>query len=544
MENNLSFELELYNLLVRIISETNGLSLGDTLDLSHRSMMAQERPPVREALKDFRTKLFNYHRDAVNIEPLLNHPVAGALGTFLGNFPSTYCEEHIHLTGSLSADFIYPRLMRLLDGPNREAYEAKIRSIYGEGVLPIETEADVDKLIRMEETVSFQHYLQVLTLGKLVLTDSEAHRDAAYHMASTLYHQFNVGRVHLKFSLSRATTNPLDALPGDSVSPEDVVLGLYDGFESFRREVPAFDYVLAPSFRKESDFYDADRFSSKQLDFENQVKLILQLIENHPYLRERIQDVDTVGDEREHYRKAHFEVMRIGMRKLQFQGIQVRSHHGETWQTLQHGVQAVDNAMNLWHVNAIEHGISLGVNPNYYFHNIFEKAMEQNMAGESLTPGSREQREVGAMDFQKHPELLTKLISGQLLNQKEIQRFIKIKFHTARELEHYQHDVLNRMIDKNVTLVALPSSNIKLTETFPSYQDHPFSWWEKKGLELAIGTDNYVTLNTNLIREMLILLCSDVEELKILKLLMTATGETRRPVLSGQLWDMRKQLAV
>ena len=55
-----------------------------------------------------------------------------------------------------------------------------------------------------------------------------------------------------------------------------------------------------------------------------------------------------------------------------------------------------------------------------------------------------------------------------------------MKFHNAREIEHYQHDVLNRMINKKVSLVALPSSNLKLTGCFPDYKDHPFSWWEKK----------------------------------------------------------------
>jgi adenosine deaminase len=99
--------------------------------------------------------------------------------------------------------------------------------------------------------------------------------------------------------------------------------------------------------------------------------------------------------------------------------------------------------------------------------------------------------------------------------------------------------VLNRMIDKGVSLVALPSSNVKLTSSVRNYKDHPFSWWEKKGVDLAVGTDNYVTLNTNFIREMLILLCTDMSNLKITKLLMVVTGETRRPFLSRALWSMR-----
>ena len=97
------------------------------------------------------------------------------------------------------------------------------------------------------------------------------------------------------------------------------------------------------------------------------------------------------------------------------------------------------------------------------------------------------------------------------------------------------------MINKKVSLVALPSSNLKLTGQFPDYKDHPFSWWEKKGVKLGVGTDNYITLSTNYIQEMLILLFSDPENLKITKLLMIATKESRRPFISHLLWKMRKQ---
>jgi adenosine deaminase len=97
------------------------------------------------------------------------------------------------------------------------------------------------------------------------------------------------------------------------------------------------------------------------------------------------------------------------------------------------------------------------------------------------------------------------------------------------------------MLDKQISLVALPSSNLKLTGSFPDYKDHPFSWWEKKGVELGVGTDNYVTLQTNFIQELLLILFSDPQNLKITKLLMVATRETRRPYISHLLWLMRKQ---
>ncbi len=536
---NTGLDSELSLSLVKIISETNGVSLGDTLELASQSMLFEERPALLRSVNDFREKLFQHWKTGQNIEDLLQHEVGSTLQNILGAFPLPLQEEHIHLTGSLTAEFVYPRLMKLLDGPDAAVYEKKITEVYGEDALPITSEDDVDKLIRMRDNISFNRYLQVLTLPKLVLTDREAHEEAAYHLASTTYKLYNVGRIRLKFSLSRVTSNPADALPGKPVSPEDVVLGLYEGFSRFAREEPAFDFILSPSFRKESFFFDSSRFATKQDDFFHQVEALLDLIERYPMLKDKVTDVDTVGAERDHFRKAHFEEMRLGFRKLQFRGFRIRSHHGETWRTLRRGVQAVDNAMNMWHIDTLEHGVSLGVNPNYYFHMIFERVMAANKAGDAIAAGSREHAELSDMDWRNHPEILGKLLNGKLLNEDDTRRFIKTKFHAAREVEHYQHDVLNRMLDKGVGLVALPSSNIMLTNSFPTYKDHPFSWWEKKGVKLAVGTDNYVTLNTNFLREMLILLCTDMENLKITKLLMLVTGESRRPFLSRNLWSMR-----
>jgi len=532
-------DAELARVLVKIISETNGVSLGDTLELAAHSMLFDERPRAHAAVVEFRQMLFEYAADRIDIERLLEHRVASALDGFLRRFPMPFREEHIHLTGSLTAEFIYPRLMVLLDGPNGDAYRRKIMQVYGPEALPITSAADVDRLIRARSKVGFGRYLHMLTMAKLVLVDRQAHEDAAYHMASSLFGEHNVGFIRLKFSITRATSDDVETLPGAAVTPEDVMLGLYEGFMRFKREEPRFDFVLSPSFRKEATFYDARRFASKQEDFAHHVDLIIDLLERHPYLAEKVTDVDTVGDEKGHYRKVHFEEMRAGLRRLQFRGFRIRSHHGETWQTLQQGVQAVDNAMNIWHIDTLEHGVSLGLNPNYYFHMVFERAMAANSAGKPLAADSHERAEVAAMPWLDHTDVRDRLLNGQRLNTDQILRFIRTKFHTAREVEHYQHDVLNRMINKGVSLVAIPSSNISLTRHLPTYKDHPFSWWEKKGVDLGVGTDNYVTLNTNFVREMLILLCTDMELLKITKLLMVVTGETRRPYMSRLLWEAR-----
>ena len=527
--------------LTRIISETNGISLSDTLELAVMGEAKDDNPQVRKSLQEFRRLISGFQNDEVEIKTLLAHPVATALFNFFKRFPKSYIEEHIHLTGSLSAEFIHPHLMVLLEGPDKQIYFDIINKVYGPGTgEKIKTVEDVDNLVRLKDDEFFDRYLKILLLPKLILTTKEMHRKAAYHMASELFHKYNVGMLRLKFTLSRANQSADEQIPGlENLTEEDVVLGLYDGYMQFKMEHPGFDFVLSPCFRKEASFFDAAHYATKKEHFLHQVDAILSILEKHPHLVPYLKEVDTVGSEKDLYRKGHFNEMQQGFRKLHFKGFAIRSHHGETWHTLKKGVQAVDNALNIWHIDTLEHGLSLGINPNFYFHSLYRRLILANEHGEKVKENSSDWKELMDMDWREYGEIREKIFRGELLNADEKREFVKVKFHTAREVEHYQHDVLNRMINKGVGLIALPSSNNKLTTSFADYKDHPFSWWEKKGLKLGVGTDNYVTLNTNYIQELLILLFTDSENLKITKLLMVATGETRRPFLSQLLWKMR-----
>lgn len=531
---------EIKHALIDIISETNGITINDTLELLSFYPSLKKNQLVEKSLLEFRKLLNGFQSNEVDISTLLGHPFSEAFFEFFKEFPLPYHEEHIHLTGSLSAEFIYPRLKKLLNGPDQKIYEEKIAQVYGASSLPINSVEDVDKLIRLKEGELFKTYLKILYLPKLILTDKQTHVEAAYHMASELYEKYNVGKIRLKFTLSRSTGLSDEQIPGlDQLTEDDVVLGLYEGFMKFKSEKPFFQFVLSPSFRKEPNFFDQNQYESKQEHFEEQVLSIVALIKKYPFLADVLSEVDTVGDERELYRKKHFMEMKPGLRRLQYQGFRIRSHHGETWKILRLGVQAVDNALNIWHIDTLEHGLSLGINPNYYFHRLYQRVMEMNRAGIALSPESPEYAELMDMEW-RDEDIRDKVLQGIPLNETETIKFLKTKFHTAREIEHYQHDVLNRMINKKVSLVALPSSNLKLTNCFPDYKDHPFSWWEKKGVQLGIGTDNYITLSTNYIQELLILLYSNPTTLKIMKLLMVATRENRRPYMSHLLWEMRK----
>lgn len=525
--------------LTEIISETNGITLSDTLDLACQAEFSKDNAQIRKAFNEFRKLLAGFQQNEVDIQTLLNHPLSDAMRLFFKNFPIPYKEEHIHLTGSLTADFVYPRLKPLLEGPHKEIYWKKIRDTYGKDI-KINSVEDVDDLLRLKEDEQFARYLEILLLPKLILTDKETHRAASYHMASELYHSYNVGFIRLKFTFSRATSNEAEQIPGlDKLTEEDVVLGLFEGFMDFKKKVPEFNFVLSPCFRKEADFFDDQKFVSKKDHFNFQINQILEIIDRNPALRKYLSDVDTVGNEKELYRKGHFQDMKMGFRKLHYKGFSIRSHHGETWHTLKKGVQAVDNSMNIWHIDTLEHGLSLGINPNFYYHSLYQRVISKNEQGCSIKVKSQEWHELMEMDWREHSQIKEKLIKGEILSTEEKTIFVKTKFHTAREVEHYQHDVLNRMLTKGVSLIALPSSNKRLTGSFEDYKDHPFSWWEKKGVNLGIGTDNYITLDTNYIQELLILLYTDPENLKITKLLMVATKEERRPYISQLLWQMR-----
>lgn len=546
MGNSEDLHYTLLKHLTFTISETNGVTIADTLNLMASGEVREESPEAFKQVQEFQKLLSEFGQNQHSIQTLLKHPVSMALEEFFKLFPLKYHEEHIHLTGSLTAEFIFPRLKKLLDGPRGELYKQKIIEVYGPAAFPISSAQDVDKLIRLEDHQGFKEYLKILYLPKLILVDKEAHEASSYHLASELYYKYNVGKIRLKFSISRSSTSAGEQIPGaDDVDPEDVVMGLYEGFKKFQKAHPDFEFILSPSFRKEAAFFDSSRYSNRKEHFEGIVDHIIEMLDKYPQLIPHMTDVDTVGSELDLYRKGHFNEFKQGFRKLQYRGFQIRSHHGETFYTLKKGIQAVDNAMNIWHIDTLEHGLSLGINPNYYFHKIYQRVMKNNRKGLGIDKQNIDYLELIELDWAPDDEpVLQALLEGQPLTEKQRIDFLKAKFHTAREVEHYQHDVLNRMIQKEVTLVSLPSSNHKLTGQLDDYKDHPFSWWEKKGVSLGLGTDNYVTLNTNYLQEMLILLYTDAEDLKITKLLMVVTHEHRRPFISHLLWRMHKQFLI
>ena len=289
--------LKLKNEIIKIISETNGISLQDTIDLLLSCPKIKNNKAILRSIQEFNNLLFYFQNNAINARSLLEHPFSRAVFQFFKDFPIPYHEDHIHLTGSLSAEFIYPRIKKLLCGKRKKIYEKKIADIYGKKALPIHSLNDVENLILLKEGDRFETYLKILFLPKMILTDRRAHAEAAYHMARELYTKYNVGNIRLKFTLNRASKISDEQIPGIArLTEEDVILGLYEGFTSFKETVPSFRFNLSPCFRKESNFYDDKKFTSKEEHINEQVDRILRLIKKYPHLKDIVNEVDTVGE--------------------------------------------------------------------------------------------------------------------------------------------------------------------------------------------------------------------------------------------------------
>src|ERR1051325_4011228 len=112
--------------LTHLISETNGLSLEDTLALAEQSPQLDSDAELAHAIRDFHSLLGRFRVKAIPIETLLGHDVSRALAAFFRAFPIPFRDEHIHLTGSLAADFVYPRLAPLLENP---LYQGQIAQV-------------------------------------------------------------------------------------------------------------------------------------------------------------------------------------------------------------------------------------------------------------------------------------------------------------------------------------------------------------------------------------------------------------------------------
>src|SRR5512142_951074 len=112
----------------QLISETNGLALEDTLVLAQNAPQLDADRELAGCIGEFRSLLGGFRLGSTPIEKLFAHPVSNALGDLFRAFPIPFRDEHIHLSGSLDAQFVYDRLAPLLENP---VYVRKIKEVYG-----------------------------------------------------------------------------------------------------------------------------------------------------------------------------------------------------------------------------------------------------------------------------------------------------------------------------------------------------------------------------------------------------------------------------
>ena len=71
---------------MKIISETNGISLADTIELLLYSLRDGQEHESLRLTEEFRHLIAKFQQDEVKIQDLLEHPVAEALFEFFKNF--------------------------------------------------------------------------------------------------------------------------------------------------------------------------------------------------------------------------------------------------------------------------------------------------------------------------------------------------------------------------------------------------------------------------------------------------------------------------
>ena len=77
-----SLEIE----LAKIISETNGISINDTIELLYHSYSLSQRPIIKKSVHEFMKLLSDFQADEIGIDTLMLHPFSLALMNYFRKF--------------------------------------------------------------------------------------------------------------------------------------------------------------------------------------------------------------------------------------------------------------------------------------------------------------------------------------------------------------------------------------------------------------------------------------------------------------------------
>ncbi len=90
--------------------------------------------------------------------------------------------------------------------------------------------------------------------------------------------------------------------------------------KSFRKNIQALILFYRRLFAKKPITLMPTNLKVVEAHFMEQINELVRMLDKYPFLVPHLTDVDTVGDERELYRKEHFNEMQSGFRKLQYRG--------------------------------------------------------------------------------------------------------------------------------------------------------------------------------------------------------------------------------
>ncbi len=89
MTNDLTDEekRQIHSILIHIISETNGLSLNNTLELLTLSPYIKGKTKINKVISGFISTLKQIQHNSIRIDLLFDHPLGHSLFYFFKNFP-------------------------------------------------------------------------------------------------------------------------------------------------------------------------------------------------------------------------------------------------------------------------------------------------------------------------------------------------------------------------------------------------------------------------------------------------------------------------
>jgi len=357
-------------------------------------------------------------------------------------------ELHVHTSGSVTPEFLlkWGKDINWADPSYPDFAKLKyIEKKFSVSLTEIFRKDDLASLKRIMESngdkgEGLEGYLARMDLGhRLLHNNLPAWRALANDIAVNSYTKNNVTYLELRFPMIK----PL-------LKPEEIVEAVYKGLFDAELECPGLKTAMIICTIK--------MFSMEQA--QNIVDAMIALRKQAKY-RARLIGIDTAGPEV--YRNPQGELEKFDHEKFKIpfalaraDGIKVVNHAGEQFLSLEDGLEAIRNSVEVLGAVRIGHALALGIDP-----------------------GSLQDKTDGY---------------GKYYGEDRI-----------RALQAAQEDLIKFLIERGVVIEACLSSNTQTQpEMIPAIDSHPLGKWISKGLKVVLATDNLTTSHTDLTNEHLL----------------------------------------